>query len=76
MSLSQISEIQRGDFLLSHHQMERAFEILSHQCVNYSLSSDYFIDVDTEGALTHLPDLFADVLVLDVIVDEGVNGED
>ena len=56
--------------------MERTLEVLTHQSVNYSLPSYYLVDVDTEGSLTHLSDLFANVLILDVIVDEGVDGED
>lgn len=73
MPQSQISQVQRRDFLLSHHQMERALKILPHQRIDHPLPIDLLVDVHAEGSLAHLPNLLAGLLIGDVIVHEGVD---
>lgn len=68
--------MQRSDFFLAHHQMERTHEILAHHGVHHPPPTDHLIDVDAKRPLAHTLHLLFHLFIRYILVDQRVDGDD
>jgi hypothetical protein len=53
--------------------VETVLEVLTHDGVDYMMTFDELIDEETKRSLTHLSHLDLDLLVFDVVMNQGVD---